>query len=70
MKKKIFKSLVALFLLGSTLSVASCGNRTEPTSGGDATTNTPTSSSEPQSVIKSLTAKSEEVELRVEESKK
>ena len=66
MKKKIFKSLVALFLLGSTLSVASCGGkRNDPTTGGDhpQTTTAPTSNEE-KSVIKSLTALSESFESR------
>mgnify|MGYP004661378237 CR=1 FL=1 len=84
MKKKLFKSLVALFLLGSTLSVASCGNRDNPTTdnpitGGDnpqtttvtpTTSNTPTStSSEQQSPIKSLTAKQAKVELKLGDSR-
>ncbi len=71
MKKKIFKSLVALFLLGSTLSVASCGGkRNDPTTGGDhpQTTTAPTSNEE-KSVIKSLTALSESFEIRVGDKK-
>ncbi len=82
MKKRFFKSLVALFLVGSALGVASCGNRDNPTTenpttGGDnPTTVTPTTAdttnsttSVEKSVIKSLTALAESFELRVGDKK-
>lgn len=82
MQKKMLKGLTALLLAGCTFTMASCNTPTDPSSEGGSLPTTSESSETPvtsvaenttsegteQSVIKSLTAKSEEVSAKVGET--